>query len=215
MIHNKKEAGQALIEILVGLAIVGILVGAATTAVIISLRSNLQNKNFQAASSLSQKMLDDVKTVAEGNWQNIYNLVDKNPSSPNNKYYIAASGTALAVFSGFATTTVNNIIYTQFFSVENVNRDANNNIAESGVDDPSTQKIVSHSQWPNTGQTSEVALAVYLTRWRNLISQQTDWSGGPGQDGAVSEFGTKFNTSTGINYSSSTGSIFIQGIPCQ
>jgi type II secretory pathway pseudopilin PulG len=202
---NKK--GQALIEVLVGLTIVGILVGTATVAVIVSLRSNLQNKNFQAASSLSQKMLDDIKTVAEGNWQNIYSLT----KGSGNQYYIAASGTALAVFSGATTTIVGNFTYTQFFSVENVNRDANGNIAESGINDPSTQKIVSHSQWPNAGQTSEVALSVYLTRWRNLVSRQTGWSGGSGQDGPISEFNQKFSTSSNINFSSSTDSIKIQG----
>lgn len=208
MFHNKKKAGQALIEILIGLSIVGILVGAATAAVIVALRSNLESKNFQTASALSQKILDDVKTVAEADWHNIYNL-NKGSSV---HYYIAASGTALAVFPpGVTTTTVGNITYTRFFSIENVNRDDSGNIAASGgAEDPSTQKIVSHTQWPSAGKTSEAALTVYLTRWRNLISQQTDWSGGPGQEGPISEFNQKFASSTGIDYSSSTGSIIIQ-----
>jgi type II secretory pathway pseudopilin PulG len=203
--------GQALIEVLIGLFIVGILVGAATTAVIVALRSNVESKNFQAASALSQKMLDDVKTVAEGDWHDIYNLTDKNPSSPDNKYYLAASGTALAVFPGATTTIIGNITYTRFFSIEDVKR-FNGSISSEplAIDDPSTQKIVGHTQWLSAGQTSEAALTGYLTRWRNLISQQTDWSGGPGQEGPLSEFNQKFVSSTGIDFSSSTGSIIIQ-----
>lgn len=207
---NINHRGQALIEILIGLSIVGILVGAATAAVIVALRSNLESKNFQTASALSQKILDDVKTVAEADWHNIYNLANKGPGF---QYYIAVSGTALAAFSGAATTTVGNIVYNQFFSIENVNRDTSGNIVTSGgAEDPSTQKIVSHIQWPSAGQTSEVALTGYLTRWRNLISQQTDWSGGPGQEGPLTEFNQKFASSTGIDYSTSTGSIIIQGL---
>lgn len=199
--------GQALIEILIGLAIVGILVGTATAAVIVALRSNLESKNFQTASALSQKMLDDVKTVTEAGWHNIYNLT----KGTSTQYRIAVSGTALAVFSGAATTTVGNITYTQFFSIENVKR-LNGSISSEpiAVDDPSTQKIVSYTQWPSAGKTSEAALTVYLTRWRNLISQQTDWSGGAGQEGPISEFKQKFATSTGIDFSSNTGSIIIQ-----
>lgn len=205
---NINHRGQALIEILIGLSIVGILVGAATAAVIVTLRSNLESKNFQTASALSQKILDDVKTVAEGDWHDIYNL------TTSTQYFVAASGTAFVILPGTATTTVSNITYTQFFFKENVNRDTPGNIvASGGAEDPSTQKIISHTQWLSAGQTSEAALTVYLTRWRNLISQQTDWSGGLGQEGPISEFNQKFASSTGINYSSSS-QICIQGIPC-
>jgi len=200
--------GQALIEILIGLFIAGILISAATAAVVVALRSNLETKNFQTASALSQKLIDDVKTVAEADWHNIYNLT-KGPDTQN---FAAASGTALAIIPGTTTTAVGNITYTQFFSIENVNRDGAGNIVTSGgAEDSSTQKITSRVRWPSAGRTSEVVLTVYLTRWRNLISQQSDWSGGSGQEGPISEFNQKFSTSTGINFSTSTGSIIIQG----
>lgn len=203
-----QDSGQALIEILIGLFIAGILVSAATAAVVIVLRSNLETKNFQTASALSQKLIDDVKTVAEADWHDIYNLT-KGSDTQN---FVAASGTALVILPGTATTTVGNITYTQFFSIENVKR-LSGSISDdpSATDDPSTQKIVSHVQWSSVSRTPEAALTVYLTRWRNLISQQSDWSGGSGQEGPISEFNQKFASSSGINYSSNTGSIIIQG----
>ncbi|MDP3052843.1 MAG: prepilin-type N-terminal cleavage/methylation domain-containing protein [bacterium] len=204
----KNNKGQALIEILVGLAVGAILIGGATAAIVAILRSNLESKNFQAASSLSQELLDDAKTMAEADWHNIYNL----SKGSGTQYYVAASGTVLAVFSGTTTTLVGNITYTKFFSIEDVGRDSSNTIvASGGTDDPSTQKITSHAQWPSAGKTSDVPLIVYLTRWRNIISQQTNWSGGVGQTEPVLEFSNQFASSTGIDYSSSTGSIIIQG----
>jgi len=205
MINNKK--GQALMEILVGLFVVGVLAGTGTTAIIIALRSNLQSKNFQDASALNQKIFDNAKIVAEANWHNIYDLTKGSAT----QYYLTASGTALAILVGTTSTVVDNVSYTQFFSVENVNRDGSGNIAVSGSDDPSTQKIVSHCQWTtDNGQTSEVTLTGYLTRWHNSISQQTDWSGGDGQTGPLSDFGQKFSTSTSVDFSATPGSIMVQ-----
>jgi type II secretory pathway pseudopilin PulG len=208
MNHESRKKGQALIEILIGLFVAGILISAATAAVVMALRSNLETKNFQTASALGQKLIDDVKTVAEADWHDIYNLA----KGSGTQYFVAASGTALVILPGTATTTVSNITYTQFFSIENVKR-LSGSISDdpSATDDPSTQKIVSHVQWPSAGRTPEVVLAVYLTRWRNLISQQTDWSGGSGQEGPISEFNQKFASSSGIDYSLGAGSIIIQG----
>lgn len=194
-------------EIIVGLAVAGILIGAATTALVAILRSGLETKNFQIASSLGQELIDNVKTVAEADWHDIYSL-NKEPAA---QYYVEVSGTTSVILPG-ATSTVGNVVYTKFFSVENVKR-LNGIISAdlSAVDDPSTQKIVSHIQWPSAGRTAEAVLTVYLSRWRNSISRQTDWSGGSGQEGSVAELNKKFATSEDIDYSSNAGSFVIQG----
>lgn len=200
--------GQALIEILIGLAVGGILIGGATAAVVAILRSNMESKNFQTASSLSQELIDDAKTLAEADWHNVYNL----SKGPGTQYYVAASGTVLAVFPGATTTLAGNVAYAKFFSIENVSRLAGDiSVSPSAVDDPSTQKITSHVQWLSAGKTLEVPITVYLTRWRNAISRQTDWSGGSSQAEPIIEFGNQFASSTNIDYSSSSGSIIIQG----
>lgn len=208
MIQDSKKGGQALIEVIIGLFVAGILISAATASIVSVLRSGLETKNFQIASSLGQELMDDVKTVAEADWRNIYNLT----KGPDTQYHIAISGTTFVASSGFTESAVSNITYTKFFSVENVKR-LNGIISAdpSAVDDPSTQKIVGHIQWPSAGRTSEAVLTVYLSRWHNLISRQTDWSGGSGQGGSVSELNKKFDSSADIDYSTTPGSIIIQG----
>ncbi|MFA5083946.1 MAG: prepilin-type N-terminal cleavage/methylation domain-containing protein [Candidatus Paceibacterota bacterium] len=204
----KNNKGQALIEILIGLSVGAILIGGATAAVVAILRSNLQSKNFQIASSLSRELTDDVKTVVEADWHSIYNL----SKGSETQYYVAASGTILLILPGTTTTLAGGVTFTKFFSLENASRLAGGISTDpAATDDPSTQKITSHVQWSGAGQTPEVALVVYLTRWRNIISRQTDWSGGNGQAGPIIEFNNRFASSTGVDYSSSTGSIFIEG----
>jgi len=208
------KQGQALIEILIGLFVAGILISAATAAVVVTLRSNLESKNYQAASSLGQELMDDAKTVAEADWHNIY-IPPGNNKGPNTKYFVAASGTALIILPGTATTTIGNIVFNKFFSIENTSR-LNGNISTDSLalDDPSTQKITSYIQWLSGGRTAEVVSTVYLTRWRNIVSRQTDWIGGFGQEGPLNEFNQRFSTSTGIYFSSSSF-ICVQGISCQ
>ncbi|MEK7624591.1 MAG: type II secretion system protein [Patescibacteria group bacterium] len=208
MIQDSRKNGQALIEVIIGLFIAGILISAATAAIVSVLRSGLETKNFQVASSLGQELIDNAKTVAEADWHNVYSL----SKGPDTQYYVTTSGTEFVNSAGFTTSVVGNITYTKFFSIENVKRLNGIISAEpSAVDDPSTQKIVSHIQWPSAGRTSEAVLTVYLSRWRNSISRQTDWSSGSGQEGPVSELNKKFFSSTDIDYSSNAGSLIIQG----
>jgi len=51
----------------------------------------------------------------------------------------------------------------------------------------------------------------YLTRSEdNKVLHQTDWSGGSGQTGPISNSGNKFDTAdSNINYASTTGSIYM------
>lgn len=98
-------------------------------------------------------------------------------------------------------------IYTRYFYFDNVSRDASGNISGSGANDPSTKKATVVYGWPG-GPTS--SFSTYLTRFRNNVFEQTDWSGGPGQNGPVTSANNKFSTSTQIDYSTTNGSIMIK-----
>ncbi|HMB17617.1 MAG TPA: hypothetical protein VKO61_01765, partial [Candidatus Paceibacterota bacterium] len=54
------------------------------------------------------------------------------------------------------------------------------------------------------------SLPEYITRWKNDVFTQSDWSGGEGLDGPVSDYTDSFSSSTGINYSD-LGEIKIEG----
>jgi len=109
--------------------------------------------------------------------------------------------------------------YTRFFVTNKISRntptaniDATYNSANN---DPSTLKINSIIKY-GRGLASQQAntidnLRFYLTRsYNNQTFWQTDWSGGGGQTGPISNTSNKFDTAdANINYATTTGSIFM------
>lgn len=106
----------------------------------------------------------------------------------------------------------NSIVFTRYFSVENVLRDSGGNIVPSGgAEDPSTQKITTYVLWPGSGSAKgEVKVVDYITRWQNKIFQQTDWSGGAGQNGPLTEPNNKYSNATSVI--NEEGSLRIEGL---
>jgi len=216
------QRGQSLAEILIAIGIGAILIGGVIGIMSPILRSNLETKNVQIATSLAQQYLDNLRNISEASWFNIYN--PPAAKGANSQFYLNATGTTYAVVSGATSTTVEDRNFGIYFSIENVNRDscgAGNISSEatttcvSGpgtigvIDDPSTQKINVYISWTQGGSLSEIQ---YLTRSRNKIFNQTDWSGGGSQDGPITLENNKFSSSTNIDYSTTTGAIRIQGL---
>ena len=213
--------GQSLVEILIAIGIGAILIGGATTAIIAILRSNLETRNVQIATSLSQEYLDSVQSLAESNWHIIYSPSSGKGSS--SQFYLTASSTSFAIVAGIASTAVEGRTFTRYFSIENVNRnlcgadeistDASSTCASGpgsvGItDDPSTQKITVTVSWP---ENRSISRTQYLTRNIDRVFVQTDWFGGPNQEGPITSANNQFTSSTDIDYTTSTGSIIIQG----
>ncbi len=111
----------------------------------------------------------------------------------------------------------NSNVFTRYFYVENVCRTSDASSSISGVapcgggsgDDPSTQKVTSVVQWVTGAGAGITTLSDYLTRWKNVIFLQNDWSGGPGASGPVTTPGNTFASSSDVNYSKG---IRIQGL---
>jgi len=94
----------------------------------------------------------------------------------------------------------NSNVYSRFFNVENVSRDSGGSIVTSGgTNDPSTQKVTASVQWGATGAVTEAKIVDYLTRSKNFVFRQTDWSGGSGQSGVITEPNSKYSTSDNID----------------
>lgn len=198
-VFQNNNKGQSLIEIIIALAIVGIMIGAATTAIVFNLRKGVDVEITQTANFLRQELADNIKVLTEADWHNLYDL------TKSTQYYMVSSTRVFAI--GTETLNISGKNFTRYFIVENVNRD-NGDIADSGINDPSTQKITITV----TGEGNRSINAVYyLTRNRNLVFNQTDWSGGSGQISPIIETNNRFANSTNINYISSTGSIKIEG----
>lgn len=222
--------GQSLVEILIAVGIGAILIGAAATTIIPVLRSNLETRTVQIAGSLSQEYLDNLQSMTENDWYKIYNPpASKGASS---QFYLTATSTAYSsstyiIASGSTSTIVEARTFTRYFSIENINRDLCNagditvNATSScasgpgstgAIEDPSTQKITSVVSWTAGGSLGgSINKIQYLTRSKNKVFVQSDWSGGSGQEGPITAESDKFSSSTNINYTTSTGSIVIQG----
>ena len=80
------------------------------------------------------------------------------------------------------------------------------------VEDPSTQRITATAEWITGGKSYESRLTEYVTRWKNRIFHQTDWSGGSGFDGPIDSPDRTFSSSTNIEDDATPGSIKILGI---
>lgn len=219
--NTKNISGQSLTEILVALGIGAILIGAATGAIVLSLRSSLDIRTTQVATSLAQAYLDNAKALAESDWQKIYSPAAAKGSS--SQFYLSAATSTYSILAGTTSTVAEGRTFTRYFSIENVSRDScgvgsittattTSCAMQAGsayvADDPSTQKITVTVSWEGG---RSVTATQYVSRTRNKVFIQTDWSGGSGQEGSITEANNKFATSTSINYSTSTGSIVIQG----
>jgi len=217
----QSKRGQSLIEIIVAISIGAILIGGATAIIVPILRSNLETRNVQIATSLAQEYLDNVQAIAESNWHLIYTP----PSSkgPSSQFYLRATSTTYETLSGTTSTVVEGRTFTRYFSIENVNRTScgvgnatttatttcNMEPGDSYIaEDPSTQKITATVSWP---EGRSISRSQYLTRSRNKVFVQTDWSGGPSPEPEVpiTAENNQFATSSNINYASTTGSIKI------
>ena len=97
ILNSYNNSGQALIEILVALTISAVIISVVVSAVAVILKSTVQIRNFQAASSFAQDLADKGRIIAEAKWNDIYNLPVKTSTST---YFIVASGTNLIVVQG-------------------------------------------------------------------------------------------------------------------
>jgi len=100
------------------------------------------------------------------------------------------------------------VVFTRYFYVDDVMRDTSDLIVTpGGSPDPSTKKIAVFYGWP---QSATSVISEYLTRNRNNVLWQTDWSGGQGQNDPATTTNNKFSTSMNMDYTTSTGSLYIK-----
>jgi hypothetical protein len=203
-------------ELIVWLGVTTIIVGAAAVTMTAILRSDLQAKRIQVATDLTRELSDNARAFAAANWRNIYDL---NKGSSNH-YYLITTASPFATTTGDEALTIESVNYVRYFYVENANRtlcgagvittDATTTCAQIGMtgvaDDPSTQRLTVVATWPGT--TTGVRLVEYVSRSRNTITRQTDWSGGSGQESFPSGgVNNQFASSTGVSFTGTPGSL--------
>lgn len=209
--------GQSLMELIVGLGVTTIIVSASALTIAAVLRSDIQAKRLQAATDLTRELSDNSRALAAANWRNVYDLIH----GSGNRYSLNVSASPFTASSSSETLVVEGVTYNRYFYVENANRTlcgagdittdgttACTQIGATGVaDDPSTQRITVVATWPGTE--TGVRLIEYVSRSRNTITRQTDWSGASGQESFPSGgVNTQFASSTGV-ITSTSGAITV------
>lgn len=169
-----------------------ILIGSSVVLIGVSLKSYGTIRKHLQASVLIRQTTEVIQSLARSNWHSIYDL------TKDSDYKISLSGNTWIISAGQETDTVNDISYKRYFQVYNVNRDGSGNITDTGDDDPSTQKITIVLEYDNN-YISSSSISLYLTRSEdNKFIHQTDWSGGLGIIGPVSNPSNQYDTSSNI-----------------
>lgn len=194
-IKHPNLCGQSLIELLIAIGVASLFITGITTTIEVALRSSISGKEAQSASYLGQELVDAVTVIAHANWSSIAQAV-------GNAYVVSPNTVAI----GQEQITINGVVYTRFFTVASVLRDVSGNL-DTGVDDPSTKRILVTVQWLGGGPWTVTKL---ITRHAHGVFLQTDWFGGSGQRGIISDI-AKFDTQSGIDASQS-GSLKLLGL---
>jgi hypothetical protein len=85
-----ENSAQLLVEVLVAIAVGGVLVSAATAAIVSVMRQSYESRTIQNASLIGYDLMSSVRSYANSDWHNIYNLNHSSTST----YYIISSATS-------------------------------------------------------------------------------------------------------------------------
>jgi hypothetical protein len=174
-----QQPGSLLLELLIVIGVIAIIIPIIAQIVVSSLSANKWSMENKIATELVDESIKAIENSSFEKWQNIYNKT----KGPDNHYYSLKSAGSWIVNPGDESLTVNGLSYTRYFTIANVCRsDVDKSIITTvGVppctvgnsDDPSTQKITVTVFWRD----GTISREVYLTRWRNQVCHQTNWSG--------------------------------------
>ncbi|MEK7647294.1 MAG: hypothetical protein AAB378_02900 [Patescibacteria group bacterium] len=149
------NGGFGLAEIVVGAAIISVSLFGLVAASQLALRVADENTKRVQASFLLEEGVEAVRVLRDGGW-NVYMA----PLSVGSAHYLEFSG------SFWRATTTNIFVDGKFersFTVNNVYRNVNDDIAGAGTLDPDTKKVTVTVAWrARTGTTTE-SISTYFT----------------------------------------------------
>lgn len=153
---NKNKAGFVLMEVVIACAIIAVatfvLVSSGQKGMALSSRALNQTQ----ASYLLEEGAESVKSIRDGSWTNISNL------TLDTVYYLSYD-TGTNVWSLTTTPSTIDSIFTRTIVLSAVNRDANEDITDSGgTTDTRTKKVVVTVSWPASSGTVSKTLTFYL-----------------------------------------------------
>jgi len=197
LIKNKNK-GQSVIEVLIAITVFAIFVSAMASAVIDSSVATKQGELETVAYSVLQEGFEAVRAIKDYAYNNLY--------YDESGVEISAG---LWQFKGEGTTDAIGL-YSRTIVIDEVYRDAMGEIVDasdpSAILDIQTQKVTVTVTWPSYfGVNRQIQDVVYLTNWNSRDWEQTDWSGGTGQN--IWSDQTKYSLDDGNIDNTATGEV--------
>jgi len=156
---NQGQRGISLIEVMVVIAIIVITFWTFLELIKLNLIIQEQSQRKIEAANLAAEAIEVVRSVRDENWDNLASL------STGVQYYPVISGNKW-ILSSVDPGSINGL-YNRWIILEEVYRDANDDISSSGTADANTKKITAYIQWVSRGGTKQINLVSYLTNWPN------------------------------------------------
>ncbi len=203
IIHNSRfNFGQLLVE-----ALIGIGVGALLTLAIIPASNFLtQTKNLDKklqAQGLAQEGKEAIESIADSNYSFLYKLTRDIP------YYLNKSPSGWTLTSDMAdkNTMLDGQDFSREIFISSLSRSGQNGqgdiVATGGYEDPSTLKIIAKV----SAQQELAKLIFFISRNKNALWSQTNWSGGAGQDNWLDP--SRFSSATNMDWQTTLGSLVL------
>ncbi|MBU3925875.1 prepilin-type N-terminal cleavage/methylation domain-containing protein [Patescibacteria group bacterium] len=148
------KKGFGLIEIVVSTSIISVAFLGLMSVANLSLKVLQKSSNNIKAGFLMEEGVEAIKIIRDDGWNNISSL------SNGVNYYFDFDG-----ISWTATTTSSYIddIFERKFILNNVERDANDDIVVSGANDPNTKKITIYVSWKENNGITTQSFSTYIT----------------------------------------------------
>lgn len=157
---KKSGAGFSIVEVVVAIAIGLMFFSSIYGIIFFANKSMHRGLSRTEAIQFAQEGIEIVRTIKNNNWtDNIATLTSATTYYP----YISDGAWAL-------TTTPQPLIngmFTRTITIFSVNRDANDDIAVVGTDNPKTKRVVVNVSWVERGITDSVSLQAYMTNFLN------------------------------------------------
>ena len=160
------QKGQSLIELLLTIALVSIFFPALLTGFVSTRNNRTVRDQRQQASAYLNEAQEAIRVIRANGWSNL----------SAGTYHPIVSGSTWILTSAPELIDGN---FTRSIIIEDVKRDSNGDIAQSGTLDPSTKLLTISVLW-NSPFPNSVSAKSYLTRHNNAVRTDTtiaDFSG--------------------------------------
>lgn len=161
-LFGNSKRGFSIIEILVAIAIISVALVSLSGLASFSLRASLLARQTAQANFLAQEIIESLRSFRDGTYWDVNGL---GTLIADVDYYLQEAGSPAKWQMAQGTEATG--IFTRKIVLSNVQRDASDNIVESGgINDPQTKKVVAAVSWQERGKSHKVEIITYLTDWK-------------------------------------------------